>query len=127
MLRLSELARENSIPMLVFVPPYAGQVEKRGIGMEPQRVLARFCLRHNIPLYDLSPGFLATSDPETLFLDGSHYNTKGSRLIAEMLFQKLTANNTLFKTGDEFYTAFETEMKQLAGGSEISQPDKDNL
>ncbi len=126
-LRLSELARENSIPVLVFVPPYAGQVEKRGIGMEPQRVLARFCLRHKIPFYDLSPGFLATSDPERLFLDGSHYNAEGSRLIADMLFQKLTANDALFKTGDEFYTAFETEMKQLAGGSESSQTDKENL
>jgi hypothetical protein len=90
-------------------------------------VLAQFCLRHEIPLYDLSPGFLANPDPEALFLDGNHYNAEGSRLIAEMLFQKLTANDTVFETGDEFYAAFETEMKQMAGGGESSQTDKENL
>lgn len=126
-LQLSELAHENGIPLLIFVPPYAGQVGEEGISMRPQRVLARFCLRHEIPLFDLSPGFLANPDPETLFLDGNHYNAEGSRLIAEMLFQKLTANDTLFKTDDEFYAAFETEMKQMAGGGESSRTDKENL
>ena len=44
------------------------------------------CLRQEIPLYDLSSGFLANPDPETLFLEGNHYNAEGARLIAEMLF-----------------------------------------
>lgn len=126
-LRLGELAHEKNIPLLIFVPPYAGQVEKNGIGMAPQRVLARFCLRHKIALYDLSPGFLAAPDPDALFLDGSHYNAEGSRLIAEMLFKKLTVHDTLFKTGDAFYAPFETEMRRLAGRSEISQTEKENL
>jgi hypothetical protein len=126
-LRLSELAHENGIPVLIFIPPYAGQVGEERIGMAPQRVLARFCLRHKIPLYDLSPGFFAASDPEALFLDGGHYNPEGSRLIAEMLFQKLMANDTLFKTGDEFYAAFEAEMRQLAGGDESRETDKGDL
>ncbi len=126
-LQLSELAHENGIPVLIFVPPYAGQVGEEGISMRPQSVLARFCLRHEIPLFDLSSGFLANPDPEALFLDGNHYNAEGSRLIAEMLLQKLTANDTVFETGDEFYAAFETEMKQMAGEGESSQTDKENL
>jgi lysophospholipase L1-like esterase len=126
-LQLSQLARDNGIPVLVFVPPYAGQVEQNGLGMEPQQVLARFCLRHRIPFYDLSSGFLASPNPEALFLDGGHYNPDGSRLIAQMLFQKLAANDTLFKTGDDFYAAFEAEMKQAARGNETSHSDKENL
>jgi lysophospholipase L1-like esterase len=109
LVRLQALATENGVRLLLVLFPYAYQLDPNGQALKPQSILIPFCRKQRIAFYDLLPSFLEHPDPESLFLDGNHFNADGCEFIARTLCDRLSRREILFQRGQRFVDSFDLD------------------
>lgn len=100
-LRIKELAKNDSTPMLVVLIPDENQVNKNLQNLilsenelinfdfnMPQSLLKRQFEENNIPVLDLLPAFLANK--QCLYMNDTHWNNEGHKLAASLIYEKFT-------------------------------------
>jgi hypothetical protein len=106
-LRISEMAESNGVPLFVFIMPGRYQVSDYGfeelgkIGFHAsdkivqnrkiQEEILSFCKDEGITCFDLLPGMKEAEQPMYPLID-DHLNVYGNRKVAELMFYYLTAD-----------------------------------
>lgn len=81
---LKKLAVEQEIPLLVYLHPTLGELEQKKWGASAEPII-QFCLKENIRLID---GLVSTTKKDQ-YRDHIHYNEKGQKFLANLLFPTL--------------------------------------
>lgn len=95
---LAEFSRTHNISIIVAIIPDHLQVLSSKLFSahdfnKPQRMIHDYLNTHQIPTIDLLESFLAADSPESLFWDeDKHWNERGHRFVADVLFQHTVAS-----------------------------------
>jgi len=87
--QIYEFGRNNAIPTVLVVFPFAFQFEDPRRLASPQEIVSRHALERSVPVIDLLP-LLAERvqggiSPQELFLDEDHLSDEGSKIVAGIL------------------------------------------
>jgi lysophospholipase L1-like esterase len=96
--RLNDLATQHNAWLTIFIFPYEYQLRVRTEAVRyPQHVIVEAARRSGVPTYDLYDDILKhlTSNsipPKSIYLfnDTMHFNERGHRIVADLIYEKMT-------------------------------------